>query len=182
MIVIRFERLQIGGRAVFAAEMDFAPGEDCDELRTAVRRWAQERLRPLAAGIDESNEFPPGLWREPGGLGHLGITVPEESGGSDLSYVAHLAALEETAGEFRLSRARMYGVLADSELPNSEREAHAINRAEAPDHSITRSVQPLQRCCHSLPARLSVRCRDHPRGEDIGAKTAANPPHGKAGG
>lgn len=82
---------------MFAAEMDFALGEDCDELRTVLRRWAQERLKPLAAGIDESNEFPPGLWRELGDLGLLGITVPEEYGGTDLGYVAHVVAVEEIA-------------------------------------------------------------------------------------
>ena len=77
--------------------MDFALGEDCDELRTVVRRWAQERLRPRAAAIDESNEFPSELWRELGDLGLLGITVPEEYGGTDLGYVAHVVAVEEIA-------------------------------------------------------------------------------------
>ena len=77
--------------------MDFALGWDCDELRTLVRRRAQERLRPLAAGIDESNEFPSELWRELGALGLLGITVPEEYGGTDLGYVEHVVAVEEIA-------------------------------------------------------------------------------------
>ena len=77
--------------------MDFALGEDCDELREVVRRWAQERLRPLAASIDERNEFPAELWRELGELGLLGITVPEEYGGTGLGYLAHVIAVEEIA-------------------------------------------------------------------------------------
>ena len=77
--------------------MDFALGEDCDRLREVVRRWAQDRLRPMAADIDASNEFPSELWKELGDLGLLGITIPEEYGGTGLGYLAHTVAVEEIA-------------------------------------------------------------------------------------
>ncbi len=80
---------------MFNAGMSFALGDDVEALRDAVHRFAQERITPLAAGIDRDNEFPPGLWREMGGMGLLGVTVPEEYGGAGLGYLAHCVAMEE---------------------------------------------------------------------------------------
>ena len=82
---------------MFAASMNFALGDEVESLRQLVHRWAQERLAPMAAGIDRSNAFPTELWREMGGLGLLGITVEEEYGGAGLGYLAHVVAVEEIA-------------------------------------------------------------------------------------
>ncbi|PKP80839.1 MAG: acyl-CoA dehydrogenase, partial [Alphaproteobacteria bacterium HGW-Alphaproteobacteria-2] len=82
---------------MFNATMDFGLGEDIDALRESVHRFAQERIRPLAAQIDRDNVFPATLWREMGDLGILGITVPEEYGGVDMGYLAHVVAVEEVA-------------------------------------------------------------------------------------
>ncbi len=80
---------------MYTAEMSFGLGEDIDALREAVRRFAQERIAPLAAEIDASNAFPMRLWREMGDLGLLGITAPEEFGGAGMGYLAHCVAMEE---------------------------------------------------------------------------------------
>ena len=82
---------------MFNATMQFDLGEDVNALRDMVHRWAQERLRPMAASIDLTNEFPPELWQEMGDLGLLGVTVPEEYGGAGMSYLAHTIAVEEIA-------------------------------------------------------------------------------------
>ncbi len=82
---------------MFTASMRFDLGEDVNALRDVVHRWAQERVKPQAAEIDRSNMFPSGLWSEMGALGLLGVTVPEEFGGSDMSYLAHVVAVEEIA-------------------------------------------------------------------------------------
>ena len=82
---------------MFNATMQFDLGEDVNALREMVHRWAQERVRPMAAKIDLSNEFPAELWREMGGLGLLGVTVPEEYGGAGMSYLAHTIVVEEVA-------------------------------------------------------------------------------------
>ena len=71
--------------------------EDLAALRELVHRWAQERVKPMAAEIDSKNEFPAELWQEMGELGLLGMTVEEEFGGSGLGYVAHTVAVEEIA-------------------------------------------------------------------------------------
>jgi len=60
-----------------------------------VRRWAAEKLAPRAAEIDQSNNFARDLWPELGALGLLGITAPEDYGGSGLGYLAQLVAVEE---------------------------------------------------------------------------------------
>ena len=82
---------------MFDATMPFDLGDDVDALREMVHRWAQERVRPLAAEIDRTNAFPPALWREMGELGLLGITVPEADGGAGMGYLAHVVAVEEIA-------------------------------------------------------------------------------------
>ncbi|SEN48913.1 isovaleryl-CoA dehydrogenase [Gemmobacter aquatilis] len=82
---------------MFTSPMHFDLGEDVAALRDMVHRWAQERVKPLAAQVDRDNVFPAELWREMGDLGLLGITVPEEFGGAGMGYLAHVIATEEIA-------------------------------------------------------------------------------------
>ena len=82
---------------MFDATMQFDLGEDVNALRELVHRWAQDRVRPMAAAIDADNAFPPALWPEMGELGLLGITVPEADGGAGMGYLAHVVAVEEIA-------------------------------------------------------------------------------------
>jgi isovaleryl-CoA dehydrogenase len=76
-------------------DFDFGLGEELDEVRTQVRRFARERIAPRAEEIDRSNHFPRDLWPELGAAGLLGITVPEAWGGANLGYLAHIVAMEE---------------------------------------------------------------------------------------
>ncbi len=82
---------------MFTARMEFDLGEDVNALRDMVHRWAQERVKPLAAQTDRDNAFPNELWPEMGEMGLLGITVSEEFGGSGMGYLAHTIAVEEIA-------------------------------------------------------------------------------------
>ncbi len=82
---------------MFLNSMVFDLGDDIAALRDMVHRWAQERVKPMATGIDRSNAFPAVLWREMGDLGLLGITVPEDYGGAAMGYLAHVVAVEEIA-------------------------------------------------------------------------------------
>lgn len=75
--------------------MNFGHGETIDMLRDTVRAWAENELAPRAAAIDEKNEFPMDVWRQLGDLGLLGITAPEEFGGANIGYLAHVVAMEE---------------------------------------------------------------------------------------
>lgn len=78
-----------------SSSLNFALGETVDMLREAVRSFAAQEIAPLAAETDRSNEFPNQLWPKLGEMGLLGITVPEEYGGSGMGYLAHMIAMEE---------------------------------------------------------------------------------------
>ena len=69
--------------------------DDIDALRDSVQKFAAAELAPRAAEIDRSNEFPMDIWRKLGDMGLLGISVTEEYGGSGMSYLAHVVAVEE---------------------------------------------------------------------------------------
>ena len=75
--------------------LNFQLGEDIDALRDAVREFAQTEIAPRAAEIDRSDQFPMDVWRKFGELGVLGITVPEQYGGANMGYLAHMVAMEE---------------------------------------------------------------------------------------
>jgi isovaleryl-CoA dehydrogenase len=76
-------------------DFDFGLGDELDEVRNQVRRFARERIAPRAEEIDRSNEFPRDLWPELGDAGLLGITVPDRWGGANLGYLAHIIVMEE---------------------------------------------------------------------------------------
>ena len=82
---------------MFMHTMNFDLGEDVNALREMVHRFAQERIKPMAADIDLKNEFPNELWKEFGDLGLLGVTVPEEYGGAGMSYLGHVISGEGIA-------------------------------------------------------------------------------------
>ena len=75
--------------------LNFQLGDDIDALRDAVHDFAQSEIAPRAAEIDRDDQFPMDLWRKMGAVGVLGITVPEEFGGADMGYLAHMIAMEE---------------------------------------------------------------------------------------
>ena len=74
--------------------LNFQLGEDIDALRDVAQQFAAKEIAPRASEIDSSDEFPMDLWQKMGELGLHGITVPEEYGGSDMGYVAHMVAME----------------------------------------------------------------------------------------
>ncbi len=76
-------------------DFDFQLGETADMIRASTRRFADERIAPLAAKIDAEDWFPRDLWPEMGALGLHGITVEEDWGGLGLGYLEHTIAVEE---------------------------------------------------------------------------------------
>lgn len=75
--------------------LNFGLGEDVDMLRDAVQDFAANEIAPIAAKVDHDNAFPNELWPVLGGMGLLGVTVPEEFGGANMGYLAHVVAMEE---------------------------------------------------------------------------------------
>lgn len=77
------------------SNLNFGLGETADLLRSSVHEFASQEIAPLAAEIDQSNEFPGHLWQALGDMGLLGITVSEEFGGTGMGYLEHVVAMEE---------------------------------------------------------------------------------------
>jgi isovaleryl-CoA dehydrogenase len=78
-------------------DFDFALGEMAEAIRETTRRFAADRIAPLAARVDAEDWFPRDLWPEMGALGLHGITVEEEFGGLGLGYLEHVVAVEEVS-------------------------------------------------------------------------------------
>ena len=64
-------------------------------IQQAARKFAQERIAPIAAEFDESGEFPAETIRAMGQLGLMGIEVPEEYGGAGMDAIAYVLAMVE---------------------------------------------------------------------------------------
>ena len=80
-----------------AQGLEFDLGEMADTIRETTERFARDKIQPIAAEIDEKDEFPRDLWPQMGELGLHGITVEEEYGGLGLGYLEHVVAQEEVA-------------------------------------------------------------------------------------
>ncbi|HQE38805.1 MAG TPA: acyl-CoA dehydrogenase family protein, partial [Zoogloea sp.] len=77
--------------------LDFHLGETIEALRDTVQAFAAKEIVPRAAAVDRDNLFPADLWKKLGDLGLHGMTAPEEYGGSNMGYLAHIIALEEVS-------------------------------------------------------------------------------------
>jgi len=69
--------------------------EEHKMIRDAAHDFAQNEIAPIAAEFDESGEFPLATIRKMGGMGFMGIEVPEEYGGAGMDSLAYVLALEE---------------------------------------------------------------------------------------
>ncbi len=64
-------------------------------IRQAARDFAQNEIAPIAAEFDESGEFPLKTIQKMGGMGFMGVEVPEEYGGAGMDTLAYVLALVE---------------------------------------------------------------------------------------
>ncbi|MGB2249004.1 MAG: isovaleryl-CoA dehydrogenase [Alcanivorax sediminis] len=80
---------------MFNSSFNFDLDETLVALRDSVRQFAQKEIAPIAAEVDQSNQFPLAMWKKLGDLGVLGVTVSEEYGGADMGYLAHTIVMEE---------------------------------------------------------------------------------------
>ncbi|OLD62624.1 MAG: acyl-CoA dehydrogenase [Acidobacteria bacterium 13_1_40CM_2_68_5] len=77
--------------------MDFHLTREQDMLRETVRAFAEEVLKPRAAGLDRSREFPVDNYRRCAELGLCGMMVPEAYGGAGFDGVSYVIAIEEVS-------------------------------------------------------------------------------------
>ena len=116
--------------------LHFALSEELDMLRDSVRHFAEQEIAPYAAEIDQSNQFPPALWRKLGEMGLLGITVEEEYGGAHMGYLAHMIAMEEIS-RASASVALSYGAHSNLCVNQIRRNGTAAQKARMSTGSFT---------------------------------------------
>src|SRR5215471_4023816 len=92
---VRVGAQKTGGSALNIPSLDFDFDEEIAMLRDTVRAFVEAEIAPRAADIEKANLFPADLWKRLGDLGVLGMTAPEEYGGSNMGYLAHIVAMEE---------------------------------------------------------------------------------------
>lgn len=77
--------------------MNFEESEITRQVAQTARDFAQQQIRPHVMSWDESQDFPRQLFRDMGQLGLMGVLVPEQYGGSGLSYFEYKTVIEEIA-------------------------------------------------------------------------------------
>jgi len=77
--------------------IDFALTEEQKALQAAARAFAKEVIRPHAARLDESAEFPGAILAQGFELGLLNLTLPTDVGGNALAHLDQVLVVEELA-------------------------------------------------------------------------------------
>ena len=71
--------------------------DEAQMVREMVRGFAENELRPIAAEIDREERYPQESVEQMAELGLLGITIPEDDGGSGMDTLCYAVAVEEIA-------------------------------------------------------------------------------------
>jgi alkylation response protein AidB-like acyl-CoA dehydrogenase len=75
--------------------MNFNLTENQTMIIAMVRDFAEKHIRPHVMKWDESQTFPVETFKKLGGLGLMGVLVPEEYGGSGLGYFEYVSVISE---------------------------------------------------------------------------------------
>jgi alkylation response protein AidB-like acyl-CoA dehydrogenase len=77
--------------------MEFELSEEHRLIRDTARRIARERVAPRAAELDETEQYPHDIFDVFRQAGLLGLTIPQEYGGSGAGFLPLCLAVEEMA-------------------------------------------------------------------------------------
>lgn len=77
--------------------MNFKTSEITAQVAQTAKDFANQYIRPHVMEWDETQEFPVSVFKEMGKLGLMGVLVPEEYGGSGLSYTEYVTVIGEIA-------------------------------------------------------------------------------------
>ena len=75
----------------------FELSDEYEELRSSIRRLAEEQIAPNARAADEHEAFPQASWDAWAASGFAGLAIPEEYGGQGSGVLGHAIAVEEVA-------------------------------------------------------------------------------------
>ncbi len=77
--------------------MDFSLSTEQEILRESVRSFAEKEIKPVAAELDEKEEFSYETMRKMAELGLFGVFVSDQYSGQAMDYVSYIIAVEEIA-------------------------------------------------------------------------------------
>jgi butyryl-CoA dehydrogenase len=77
--------------------MDFQPTKEQEMIRAMVSEFAEKEIKPLAAEIDETGEFPWQTINKMAKLNLMGLPIPKELGGAGVDTISYAMAVEEIA-------------------------------------------------------------------------------------
>lgn len=77
--------------------MNFELSQEQLLVRDTFRRFSDEKVKPVAAALDEAHEYPHELMLQLGELGFFGLRYPEADGGSGLDFNTYCLAIAEIA-------------------------------------------------------------------------------------
>ena len=75
--------------------MDFAYSETQKMIAETVRDFGAQHIKPYMMDWDDNQEFPVHVFKALGELGLMGVLVPEEFGGSGLTYDEYITVIDE---------------------------------------------------------------------------------------
>ena len=77
--------------------MDFSLDSNQQMIKNTIREFALKELKPIAAEIDKTCEFPEKTVKKMGELGLMGMAIPPEYGGAGTDNVSYAIAVEEVS-------------------------------------------------------------------------------------
>ena len=77
--------------------MDFKLTPDEQEIISMLQEFCVKEVAPIAAELDELEQFPAKTVSQLSEMGIFGLPYPEKYGGAGLSYISYIAACEELA-------------------------------------------------------------------------------------
>ncbi|MDY7035050.1 MAG: acyl-CoA dehydrogenase family protein [Thermodesulfobacteriota bacterium] len=100
--------------------MNFELTMEQKDIQKAAREFAKKEIEPIAEQMDRDEAFPLDIWKKMGDLGFMGISIPEEYGGSGYELLTGVLVAEQI---FRVSPA-----LGTSYGTQANLVAHNLNR------------------------------------------------------
>jgi alkylation response protein AidB-like acyl-CoA dehydrogenase len=113
----------------FSIPLPRHPAEIYEQICETARRFAQDRVRPKAQELDETEAFPAEIYAEMAELGLFGITVPDDYGGAGLDALSYALVMEELSKGYasvadQCGLVELIGTLLSVHGTSLQREAH----------------------------------------------------------
>src|ERR1044071_1683473 len=113
--------------------VSFLENENQVMIAQMIRDFGAREIKPNMMEWDESQEFPIQLFRKLGGLGLMGVLVPEQYGGSGFGYHEYVTAIVELSkidGSIGLSMAAHNSLCTGHILQHANEEQKQKYRSE----------------------------------------------------